>query len=312
MQAQRADGGAEAKKRGSPEAEAPAGKRAAGGDDALALAPGKKAKEFRNYKSSSRQETVERHYRLMRSNQSLAFSRSMAAKYGKFDREQMTVLECFERLKSYVDSSDPDSSLPNLEHMLQTAEAIRKAGHPDWFQLVGLLHDMGKVMFLWGRAEDGQQGTADGDQWALGGDTWVVGCRIPDSTVFPEFTALNPDMADARYNTDNGIYQPGCGVMNLTYAYGHDEYMFQMLKANGATIPDEGMAMIRLHSCYPWHTGGAYKQFETDKCRELKKWVLKFNQFDLYTKSDERPVPAKLWNYYQGLIDKYCPGKLWW
>jgi hypothetical protein len=45
-----------------------------------------------------------------------------------------------------------------MVHMLQTAEGIRKAGHPDWFQLVGLLHDMGKIMFLWGAEEDGQIG----------------------------------------------------------------------------------------------------------------------------------------------------------
>ncbi len=113
--------------------------------------------------------------------------------------------------------------------MLQTAEGIRKAGHPDWFQLVGLLHDMGKLMFLWGTADDGQVGTAEGPQWALGGDTWVVGCRIPDCTVFPEFNTLNPDMHDDRYNTELGIYSPHCGMDKLLYAYGHDEYLYQML-----------------------------------------------------------------------------------
>jgi hypothetical protein len=41
--------------------------------------------------------------------------------------------------------------------MLQTAESIRAAGHPEWFQLVGLLHDMGKIMFLWGDRETGQE-----------------------------------------------------------------------------------------------------------------------------------------------------------
>ena len=48
---------------------------------------------------------------------------------------------------------------PNLVHMLQTAEAMRAAGHPDWFQLVGLLHDLGKLMFLWGDKETGQEVT---------------------------------------------------------------------------------------------------------------------------------------------------------
>lgn len=33
------------------------------------------------------------------------------------------------------------------------------------FQLVALLHDMGKIQFLWGGADDGQRGTADGPQW---------------------------------------------------------------------------------------------------------------------------------------------------
>jgi inositol oxygenase len=42
--------------------------------------------------------------------------------------------------------------------MLQTAEGIRKAGHPDWMQLTGLIHDMGKLMFLWGTEKDGQVG----------------------------------------------------------------------------------------------------------------------------------------------------------
>jgi hypothetical protein len=73
--------------------------------------------------------------------------------------------------------------------------SARAAGEPDWLQLTALIHDMGKAMFLWGCAADGQEGSADGAQWALGGDTWVVGCRIPDSAVHAEFNALNADMA---------------------------------------------------------------------------------------------------------------------
>jgi len=131
------------------------------------LSIGKQETEFRNYTDSSRQETVDRHYRLMRQNQTVQFVEKMESKYGSFQNCKMTIWEGFEALKGYVDSSDPDSSLPNLEHMLQTAEAIRAAGHPDWFQLVGLIHDMGKIMFLWGTSSDGQEGTGDGDQWAL-------------------------------------------------------------------------------------------------------------------------------------------------
>ena len=31
----------------------------------------------------------------------------------------------------------------------QAAEAIRKDGHPRWMQLTGLIHDLGKVMWIW-------------------------------------------------------------------------------------------------------------------------------------------------------------------
>jgi inositol oxygenase len=274
--------------------------------------PGKKVEEFRNYKDSSRQELVQRHYLLMRKSQTVDFNRKMYEKYGKFTNTTMTVWEAFEALKGYVDSSDPDSSLPNLEHMLQTAEGIRAAGHPDWFQLTGLLHDMGKLQYLWGKKEDGQEGTADGDQWALGGDTWVVGCRIPDSVVFPEFNALNPDMSDERYNTEFGMYEPNCGLANLQFAWGHDEYLYRMLVHNKTTIPAEGLAMIRYHSCYPWHKEKEYQHLMAEGDQELLDWVLEFNKFDLYTKADVRPDVKKLWPYYQTLIDKYLPGKLQW
>jgi inositol oxygenase len=272
----------------------------------------KKAQEFRNYVDSDRQDMVQNHYKLMRTNQCMAFSKKMLEKYS-FDkpRARMTVRECFERLQNYVDSSDPDVSLPNIIHNFQTAEGMRKKDYPDWMQLVGLIHDMGKIMFLWGCEEDGQVGTAEGPQWALGGDTWVVGCKIPDSAVFSEFNKLNPDYNDDRYNTDLGIYQPNCGMENLTYAFGHDEYLYRMCIANQSTLPHEGLAMIRYHSCYPWHTGGAYRQFMNEKDHETLKAVLDFNTFDLYTK-DESGLSKDsnlddLWAYYEPLIAKYFP-----
>lgn len=36
------------------------------------------------------------------------------------------------------------------------------------------------------------------------------------------------------------------------------------------------------------------------------------SKFDLYTKSPDLPEVDKLRPYYQGLIDKYCPGVLCW
>ena len=204
----------------------------------LAVSPGKAEEEFRNYQDSLRQFIVANHYCLMRRFQTVQFVEKMEKKWigGFGTREKMTVAEAFERLNNYVDSSDPDSEFPNVEHALQTAEGIR-AAMPDWFQLVGLIHDMGKIQFLWGSEEDGQCGTATGPQWALGGDTWLVGCKIPDSVVFPEFNKLNPDMYNPAYNTEHGIYTPGQGIMSAHFAFGHDEYMYQMLVHNKCKIP---------------------------------------------------------------------------
>ena len=65
----------------------------------------------------------------------------------KFDHVEATVMEALEMLNELVDESDPDIDLPNIIHAFQTAEQIR-AKHPDkeWFHLVGLIHDLGKVL----------------------------------------------------------------------------------------------------------------------------------------------------------------------
>ena len=46
--------------------------------------------------------------------------------------------------------------IPNSVHAYQTAERIREV-HPDldWFHLVGLIHDLGKVMVQFGEPQVG-------------------------------------------------------------------------------------------------------------------------------------------------------------
>ena len=281
----------------------------------------KKDEDFRVYKEEATPARVIQHYKDMRINHTVAFYRKMEEKYsfpdGKY-RRLMTIDEAFVELEHYIDSSDPDLDLPNKLHLLQTAEGIRRAGHPDWFQLVGLLHDLGKIMFLWGTGEEGQDGLSPkGKQWALGGDTFVVGCAIPsDAVVFPEFNALNPDMKDPRYNTPNGMYEPRCGLDKLLFAWGHDEYMYRMLVANETTIPLEGLDMIRYHSAYPLHDKGAYKQFLKEEDEDRMEWIRLFNRFDLYTKDGSNNLRSDidtLWPYYKGLLNKYgLDGKLKW
>ena len=46
-------------------------------------------------------------------------------------------------------------------------------------------------------------------------------------------------------STEYGIYEPHCGLDNVMISWGHDEYLYQVLKNHGSTIPEEGLAMIR-------------------------------------------------------------------
>lgn len=147
-------------------------------------------------------------------------------------------------------------------------------------------------------------------------DTCIFsGCKIPDTVVFPQYNKLNSDYNDIELNTKNGIYKENCGINNLLFSYGHDEYMYQMLKANNCSIPMEGFNMVRFHSAYTWHTHLEYKQFMVEKDYDMMKWVLQFNNYDLYTKDDNSGISLNkneidtLWIYYQRIIDKYFDGE---
>mmetsp|Transcript_2776 Transcript_2776/g.7266 ORF Transcript_2776/g.7266 Transcript_2776/m.7266 type:complete len:291 (+) Transcript_2776:64-936(+) len=261
----------------------------------------KAQEEFRNYNDSERQALVERTYLQMHIGQTVDFVKGRHARWLKFDKTEMTIWEAIELLDTLVDDSDPDTALPNSLHDFQTAERIRQA-HPDkdWMHLVGLLHDIGKVLALWGEP-----------QWAVVGDTFPVGCQHSDQIVFAHQMKENGDANDPRYNTTNGIYEPGCGIANLTMSWGHDEYMYQLLKHNGCTIPQEGLDMVRFHSFYPWHDKGAYTHLMAPGDEKTLEWVKEFNKFDLYSKSDALPDKEALKPYYHTLLEKYnISGKL--
>lgn len=140
-----------------------------------------------------------------------------------------------------------------------------RAEYPDldWLHLTALIHDLGKVMAFY-----------DEPQWAVVGDTFPVGCFWSDNIVYRENSFNgNPDGNDGRYNTLEGMYQRNCGIQNLMMSWGHDEFMYRVLKHNKSTLPDIACNIIRFHSFYPWHTSGDYAHFEKDGDENIKKWV---------------------------------------
>ncbi len=252
----------------------------------------KKAAAFRNYEAPAR-DTVKEFYRQNHTWQSYDFVQQKRSEFLQFNKKEMPVWDAFQFLNQLVDDSDPDTDLDQFQHLLQTSEAIRADGHPDWMVLTGLMHDMGKVLCLFGEP-----------QWAVVGDTFPVGCAYSDKVVYPEFFANNPDYSDERYNTKFGVYQPGCGLRNVNMSWGHDEYVYQMMKDY---IPEQGLYMLRYHSFYAWHREGEYSHLLDDHDREMLKWVKLFNPYDLYSKSPTPPDWKKLQPYYEDLVAKYLP-----
>ena len=259
--------------------------------------PVKTADQFRDYRASARPQ-VKEFYRLHHRYQTVDFVRAKRAEFLPLARRRMSVWEALEFLNTLVDDSDPDTALPQIEHLLQTSEAIRRDGHPRWFVLAGLLHDLGKVLCLFGEP-----------QWAVVGDTYPVGCEFSDKIVFAEFLADNPDSQAAEYQTPCGIYEPGCGLDNVLMSWGHDEYVYHVVKD---FLPVEALYMLRYHSFYPAHREGAYEQLMNEQDRKLFRWVRKFNGYDLYTKSAERPDVEALRPYYEDLVAEFLPPVLAW
>ena len=257
--------------------------------------PAKPRDAFRDYEHSGR-DSVREFYRLNHAHQTHEFARAKQAEFLRFDRRTMTPWEALDYLNTLVDDSDPDIALPQIDHLLQTAEAIRADGHPEWMVLTGFIHDLGKVLCLFGEP-----------QWAVVGDTFPTGCPYSPRIVYSEFFAANPDSARSDFQTGTGIYAPNCGLAYVQMSWGHDEYLYHLTKDY---LPLPAQYMIRYHSFYPWHREDEYGYLTDATDRAMLPWVRKFNPYDLYSKSAQRPQLAQLRPYYEDLLAKYLPPAL--
>ncbi|MEM7236026.1 MAG: inositol oxygenase family protein, partial [Planctomycetota bacterium] len=152
-----------------PEGQAPGGEVAeAGSDDRLKSS----GEQFRDYEKDARP-GVRDFYRQNHQFQTRDFVLQKKKEYLGLQRKEMGIWEAMEFLNELVDDSDPDTDLSQIEHLLQTSEAIRADGHPRWMILTGLIHDLGKILCLFGEP-----------QWAVVGDTFPVGCEFQKSIIF--------------------------------------------------------------------------------------------------------------------------------
>lgn len=254
-------------------------------------------KMFRQYELAC--DRVKQFYEEQHEKQTVAYNIQARINFKTKTRAKMSVWEGLEKLNRLLDDSDPDTELSQIDHALQTAEAIRRDGQPRWFQLVGLIHDLGKLLYFF----DSQ------GQWDVVGDTFPVGCKFLSRIIFPESFKKNSDFTNPLYNTKYGIYSKHCGLDKVMLSWGHDEYMYHVAK-NNSTLPQEALAMIRYHSFYPWHLENAYTYLMDDHDTKMLEAVRAFNKYDLYSKNDQQYDVDELKSYYLELIDEYFPKKV--
>ena len=260
---------------------------------------------LRNFIDSDKQSVIEDNYAKNHREMTVELVNEKRNKWLGLSHGEHTIKEVLGMLDELVDDSDPDTDIGNSVHAFQTAERIRR-DFPDeeWMHLTGLIHDLGKVLCLWGEP-----------QHLVVGDTFVVGCEHPEEIVFHKYFDENPDTKCDRYRSKYGMYGHQCGLDSLILSWGHDEYMYKVLKGNFSGLPEFCHKVIRYHSFYPWHTKGAYSHLVSrDDNQKLLPILKKFNAYDLYSKSDDAPDCEKLWvDYYEPLCAKYgLGGKLKW
>ncbi|XVF88669.1 hypothetical protein PTKIN_Ptkin19aG0069000 [Pterospermum kingtungense] len=137
----------------------------------------------------------------------------------------MSIWEYCELLNEYVDESDPDLDDPQIEHLLRSAEAIRKDyPHQDWLHLTALIY----------------------------GDTFSLGCVFDESIVHHHFFKENPDNQNPDLNTKLGVYRENCELGKVSiYVMGpYDEYMYLVAKGNNTTLPPAAFFIISKYDLY--------------------------------------------------------------
>lgn len=257
----------------------------------------KEEQNFRQYNDSTPQH-VKAFYCANHAGQTLDYVLKKKKEYSVLGKQKMGIWEAIDRLNRLVDESDPDLDLPQSYHLYQTAEALRQGGHPRWLVLTGFIHDLGKILALYGEP-----------QWAVVGDTFPVGCAFSEKLVFPDYFKANPDNLIPLFQTRLGIYSEKCGFDSLHMSWGHDEYLYYVVKDY---LPKEASYIIRYHSFYAAHREGAYDYFMNDTDRAMLPWLTLFSQYDLYSKSTDRLDIEALKPYYRELVDEFFPKEIAW
>ncbi len=261
--------------------------------------------DFRNYKEYEDSErNVSLTYKLNHQNQTYDHALNKINKYcTNHDICKMSIWQAIQKLDNIIDDSDPDITVSQMNHAYQTAEGMRKLyPEQDDLHLIGLIHDLGKVLVL---DEFGSL-----PQWSVVGDNYPLGCAFSNKIIYYNYFQLNSDYYDPKYNTKLGIYEENIGLDKIIMSFSHDFYFFSVCQNNKCLLPRESLKIIRYHSFYSWHHENAYSYLMNDEDYTIRDLCYNFSCSDLYTKEDSKVDTAELQPYYEKLINKYFPDTL--
>ena len=167
-----------------------------------------------------------------------------------------------------------------------------------WLELVGAIHDLGKVLALppWGALP----------QWSVVGDTFPVGHPFSPHNLMAEdeIWRENPDLATETR------YCPGVGLRHIHMSWGHDEYLASILAAHPTcTLPPHAIYIIRFHSFYPWHSPRsgtrAYTELADAYDWQMLPLLKAFQRADLYSKQRPHTECDPPWERWNALWHQY-------
>ena len=177
-----------------------------------------------------------------------------------------------------------------------------------WFPLIGLIHDLGKVLVL--------KDFYNLEEHFSVGDIYPLGCIFSKENIYYEkkYHEYSEDFNNLNYKSKLGIYKENCGFKNLEMTFSHDYYLSNVFRKSEHNIPDIALYIIQFHSFYVWHTPKNniidYDYFASDYDWYLLPLLKLFQKSDLYSKNNDLPNIDHIKKYYNDLILKYIPNKL--
>lgn len=231
-------------------------------------------------------------------NQTFGFTADKKNQYLPPRHLKMSIWDAMKLVETLVDDSSAQPSSSLSSHYFQTAEALRKDGHPRWLILTGLIYDLGKVLAFYGEPP-----------WAIQGDTYPVGCPFSNKIVFSSYFKFNSDQHVDEYQKPHGIYAPNLGLDQVSMAWGQDEYLYHVLKKY---LPEQSAYIIRYRSFYAYHREGAYQYLLDDKDWEMLPLLQLFVQYETCARKSIPIDIEKLRAYYEGLVQEFFPAAIDW